>query len=107
MICTKAHVACCKFRVACGQKFACVKFLMVTVITRTHTLRVLLRSRLCCTQGSAAAVVPETKKEESNVLMVMNVPDTLMDEHVKELLSPFGGLKRFNLLKVMLMIRDE
>lgn len=47
----------------------------------------------------AAAVLP--KKEESGVLMVMNLPDSLTDEHVRELLSPFGELKRFNLLKVM------
>lgn len=46
-----------------------------------------------------ASVLP--KKEESGVLMVMNLPDSLTDEHVRELLSPFGELKRFNLLKVM------
>lgn len=40
------------------------------------------------------------KKEESSVLMVMNLPDSLTDEHVRELLSPFGELKKFNLLKV-------
>lgn len=45
-----------------------------------------------------ASVLP--KKEESGVLMVMNLPDSLTDEHVRELLSPFGELKRFNLLKV-------
>lgn len=39
-------------------------------------------------------------KEESGVLMVMNLPDSLTDDHVRELLSPFGELKRFNLLKV-------
>lgn len=47
-----------------------------------------------------AGVLP--KKEESGVLMVMNLPDSLTDEHVRELLSPFGELKRFNLLKVNL-----
>lgn len=40
------------------------------------------------------------KKEESSVLMVMNLPDSLTDDHVRELLSPFGELKKFNLLKV-------
>lgn len=40
------------------------------------------------------------KKVESNVLMVMNLPDSLTDDHVRELLSPFGQLKKFNLLKV-------
>lgn len=47
---------------------------------------------------TAAPVLP--KKEESGVLMVMNLPDSLTDDHVRELLSPFGELKRFNLLKV-------
>lgn len=40
------------------------------------------------------------KKAESSVLMVMNLPDSLTDDHVRELLSPFGELKQFNLLKV-------
>lgn len=40
------------------------------------------------------------KKEESSVLMVMNLPDSLTEDHVRELLSPFGELKKFNLLKV-------
>lgn len=50
------------------------------------------------TAVTAAPVLP--KKEESGVLMVMNLPDSLTDDHVRELLSPFGELKRFNLLKV-------
>ncbi|CAN0464293.1 unnamed protein product, partial [Laminaria digitata] len=45
----------------------------------------------------AAALLP--KREESGVLMVMNLPESLTDDHVRELLSPFGELKRFNLLK--------
>ncbi|CAM9909368.1 unnamed protein product, partial [Choristocarpus tenellus] len=52
--------------------------------------------------GMAAGLPPAhvlPKKEESNVIMVMNLPDTLADNHVRELLSPFGELKRFNLLK--------
>lgn len=53
-----------------------------------------------CGQGAAAAIPVLPKKEESGVLMVMNLPDSLTDDHVRELLSPFGELKRFNLLKV-------
>ena len=48
--------------------------------------------------AKAAALLP--KREESGVLMVMNLPESLTDDHVRELLSPFGELKRFNLLKV-------
>ena len=44
------------------------------------------------------------KKEESGVLMVMNLPDSLTDEYVRELLRPFGELKRFNLLKVCVFV---
>ncbi|CAN0056494.1 unnamed protein product, partial [Discosporangium mesarthrocarpum] len=44
-------------------------------------------------------VAPPLKKEDSNVIMVMNLPDMLKDHQVRELLSPFGELQRFNLLK--------
>lgn len=49
----------------------------------------------------AAPVAVILKKQESGVLMVMNLPDSLTEDHVRELLSPFGELKRFNLLKVI------
>ncbi|CAM9137815.1 unnamed protein product [Ectocarpus sp. 6 AP-2014] len=49
--------------------------------------------------GASGATAVAPKKEESSVLMVMNLPDSLTDDHVRELLSPFGELKKFNLLK--------
>ncbi|CAM9295709.1 unnamed protein product [Phaeothamnion confervicola] len=43
--------------------------------------------------GAAASAAPD-----SNVLMVNNLPEALSEEHVRELMGPFGAVVKFNLL---------
>lgn len=55
--------------------------------------------------GSVAtmpAINIATAKEAVNVLMVANLPDTIGEAQVRELLEPFGTIKLFNFIKVPL-----
>jgi splicing factor U2AF subunit len=45
-------------------------------------------------------LAPPPAPEVSNVLMVANLPDTIGESQVREILEPFGEIKLFNFIKV-------